>query len=192
MLLRILLLAVAVSLVGCASPKAEIGRSVTVAKAAAMETKATIAAAMQTGDVGPAAMGLLKGIPAQQDIIIKAADGITDTWLPGVEDKENWFQKLVHWWPLLAVGAIVLLVVMVLSYLGLAPLAARFVGGLVLAFPRFLSWLIPPRIHSEAKLDYEALNGGGHSLMEQSIAGKRFSRAAYNAAFIRVKRQAAG
>lgn len=178
-LISLLLVITAPVITGCKSAKAEIDRRAQRIGDLAGETTHELDAALDTGDVGPAAVPHVDQAKANQHVIRDEADKAR-TALHGVEDTTPWWRRLLA--NLAIAGALIALVIL-LWQTGLGYLIKRVCYAIGLFIPRGTK--------ATAALDAEAVvRRRACSEQRESIAAKRATDPAYDAEFIRQKRRA--
>lgn len=178
-LISLLLVITAPVITGCKSAKAEIDRRAQRIGELAGETIHELDAALDTGDVGPAAVPHVDQAKANQHVIRDEADKAR-TALHGVEDTTPWWGRLLS---NLATAGVLVALAILLWQTGLGYLIKRVCYAIGLFIPRGTK--------ATAALDAEAVvRRSACSEQRESIAAKRATDPAYDAEFIRQKRRA--
>ena len=178
---RAAVLAVALLLAGCASPKQEIEKAASLASIEASSAIVLLDKATATGEVGPKALPFVNDAKAHMGNVLGAASSITSN-LPGVKDIEPWW---VGWFKTLGIGAIC-----AVGFYFLWPVLPGLIAWIIVKFPKML-WMIPRTIRDTAKFDAEAMETvSPTSTMHESVAIKRNRSPLYSAAFKVAKKTA--
>lgn len=178
-LISLLFMVTAPAMSGCKSAKAEIDRRAQRIGELAGKTIGELDAALDTGEVGPAAVPHVEQAKTNQHVIRDEADKAR-TALHGVEDTTPWWGRLFG---NLAIAGVLIAMVILLWQTGIGFLIKRVCYAIGLFIPRGTK--------ATAALDADAVvRRRACSEQREAIAAKRATDPAYDAEFIRQKRRA--
>jgi hypothetical protein len=163
---------------GCQSSKAEIDRRTQQIVVLADATVDELDAAVETGEIGDAAMPHIEAAKDNQEKITDEADKAR-TALHGVEDTTPWWGRTLG---NLAIAGVLIALVILLWQTGIGFVIKRICYAIGL--------LIPRSTRASAALDAEAVvRRRACSEQREAIAAKRASDPAYDAEFKRQKKR---
>jgi len=172
-LVLFLLLSLGFGLSSCGSPSRAISAAATNVIHEATASKAD-ASQIVNKTSQPEVVELANSIDGHQDNIIAAADTVHAN-ISGIEDSVPWWAKTLN---NLSYAGIVIGIVVLLWYTGVGSLVKRFFWS--------LGMFIPRAAMRDAELDKESITPGRNATPRESIAARRASDPAYNAAWRKV------